>query len=158
MNKQWHSLSDLDRAKVRSAGKTVMNYTQIAALIGLVVGWAFARRSHKSALKVANAFKPAEQPIAVVFQDGRAEAISITSDTLKPSRLGNIARQIFYMGGMSILGAACGCYLGGLKFRREDKQREARIVLALNRYRVDVFRKQADDLERKLRDSDSTES
>ena len=88
----------------------------------------------------------------------RVEAISITSDTLKPSRLGNIARQIFYMGGMSILGAACGCYLGGLKFRREDKQREARIVLALNRYRVDVFRKQADDLERKLRDSDSTES
>ena len=85
MNKQWHSLSDLDRAKVRSAGKTVMNYTQIAALIGLVVGWAFARRSHKSALKVANAFKPAEQPIAVVFPDGRAGKYGTFVETMNSS-------------------------------------------------------------------------
>ncbi|KAL8644266.1 MAG: hypothetical protein Q9226_007852 [Calogaya cf. arnoldii] len=135
-NKHWHSLSDLDRAKLIPAGRTTVNYTEIAAVVGLLVGWALARRSHKSALKVANAFKPAEQPIAVVFPDGRAEAISITSNTVKPSRLSNIARHIFYMGGMSILGAACGCSIGfNLMHRKllEDKQSMARLALAYNR-------------------------
>ncbi|KAI4272106.1 MAG: hypothetical protein L6R38_006698 [Xanthoria sp. 2 TBL-2021] len=143
MLKHWHSLSDIDRVKARSAATTVANYTQIGTSIGLIVGWILAQRSQRSALKIANAFKPVEQPIAVVFPNGRAgavdlslEAIAIISDTLKPSRFRNIATHIFYMSGASILGAVCGGLIGfGFAGRqlREDMKSMARMASALNR-------------------------
>ncbi|KAI4227544.1 MAG: hypothetical protein L6R36_002310 [Xanthoria steineri] len=154
--KHWRSLSDSDRAKVSSAAMTVLKYTGIGASIGLVAGWILARRSRSSALKIANAFKPAEQPPVVVFPNGRTENLPIISDTLKPSRFAIIATHVFYLGGTSIFGAVGGS-LAGIEFAdRElsgDKKTARRLKSALYRYQIDLWRTQADKLERILKDS-----
>lgn len=79
LHKHWRSLSDSDRAKVSSAAITVLKYTGIGASIGLVAGWILARRSRSSALKIANAFKPAEQPTVLVFPNGRTGMYGLSS-------------------------------------------------------------------------------
>ncbi|KAI4097012.1 MAG: hypothetical protein LQ339_006868 [Xanthoria mediterranea] len=125
LHKHWRSLSDSDRAKVSSAAMKVLKYTGIGASIGLVAGWILARRSRSSALKIANAFKPAEQPTVVVFPNGRT----------------------------------VGGGLAGIRFaNRElsgDTKTVRRINSALFRYQIEVWRTQADRLERMLKNSGS---
>ncbi|KAI4227885.1 MAG: hypothetical protein LQ349_006642 [Xanthoria aureola] len=156
MLKHWRSLSDSDRAKVSSAATAILKYTGIGASIGLVAGWFLARRSRSSALKIANAFKPAEQPTVVVFPNGRAENLPIISDTLKPSRFGIIATHVLYLGGTSVFGAVGGGLAGIELADRKlsgDKKTVRRLKSALYRYQIDVWRTQADRLERMLKGS-----
>ena len=79
VNKHLRSLSDFDRLKVNSAFITTLKSLAIGASIGLGVGLFCARTSRKRSLKLLNAFKSGEQPLAVVFPNGKTGKYSLRS-------------------------------------------------------------------------------
>lgn len=66
-----NSLGTSDRGKADSALLTIKNFAAPGAALGLGVGILHAIRHRRLNLKIANAFKPAEQPVSVKFANGR---------------------------------------------------------------------------------------
>ncbi|KAL8670088.1 MAG: hypothetical protein Q9168_005359 [Polycauliona sp. 1 TL-2023] len=155
--KHLNSLNHLDRVKYESAVKTLPGFTLLGTVGGIAVGLVLARRQRASALKIANAFKPAEQPIAVVFPNGRAEALPSLSETLQPSK--SRFEKGLRISGAAAFGLFCGNLTGGvvaLLRLQQNKESATRLASAINNFRLDVLREQANNLERKLNDSNST--
>ncbi len=90
--------------------------------------------------------------------DHGAEAMANISDTLKWSKFKIAGLYISYMTGTSLGGAVFGLGMGihiADRKLREDMQSRTRIVSALKRLRAEEFRKNAENIERTLSDSNS---
>ena len=86
------------------------------------------------------------------FLDGREEVIPDLTPLMKPTVFGDIATYtLFAMGGV-FCGGEIGLWLGGWRARRGiedgDPGGRRRIEGAFRRFRADVLRKEAEELER----------
>lgn len=96
------------------------------------------------------AFYTSEKPTHVKFASGREEAIPDITPLLKPTPLGDIMTYTFFGLGGVFLGGEIGLLTGSLSARntisRDPASRE-RIEKAFRSFRMDVLRKQIQDLE-----------
>ncbi len=66
-----NTLNTSDRVKAESAWHTLPKFMAAGAPLGLGVGILLAIRHRRVNSKIANAFRPAEQPVSVKFANGR---------------------------------------------------------------------------------------
>lgn len=80
----------------------------------------------------------------------RVEAIPDIAPLLKPTTLGDIATYFFFSAGGLFLGGETGLLTGSASASRtitRDPESRARIEAAFRKFRADVLRKEADDLD-----------
>ena len=97
-----------------------------------------------------NAFKTHEQPTAIKFAGGREEAIPDLTRIMKPSAIGDVATYTLLGFGGLFFGGESGLLTGSLRARSQigaDRESRERIETAFNRFRADVLRKQASELD-----------
>ena len=78
------------------------------------------------------------------------EAIPDIAPLLKPTTLGDIATYVFFGAGGVFLGGETGFLTGSASVNRtisKDPDSRARIETAFRKFRADVLRKEADDLD-----------
>ena len=88
-------------------------------------------------------------PLAYL-QCASAEAIPNITPLLKPTTLGDIATYFFFSAGGLFLGGETGLLTGSASASRtvsRDPESKARIETAFRKFRADVLRKEADDLD-----------
>lgn len=81
---------------------------------------------------------------------GCIEAIPDIASLLKPTSLGDIATYFFFSAGGLFLGGETGLLTGSASAGRtitKDPESRARIEAAFRKFRADVLRKEADDLD-----------
>lgn len=86
------------------------------------------------------------------FADGREEPLPNLTPLMKPSALGDFATYTLLGFGGLFFGGETGLLSGTLWARRgisQDAESRQRIEVAFRRFRADVLRKQADELERR---------
>ena len=97
-----------------------------------------------------NAFKTHEQPTAIKFAGGREEPIPDLTRIMKPSAIGDVATYTLLGFGGLFFGGESGLLTGSLRARSQigaDRESRERIETAFNRFRADVLRKQASELD-----------
>jgi hypothetical protein len=166
------SLSQQDRDLLKSAGGKVSMHAGIASLAGLGLGVYFAFRLRAMRLAYFNAFRAMEKPVEVRFADGRtgmwsvlegwttglmqsfAESIPDISDKLSPSRWGDAATYILFSVGGLFLGGEIGLLTGTASASRtitKDPESRERIEKAFKNYRIDVLKREIQQLQGKNR-------
>ena len=97
------------------------------------------------------AFRAREKPTHVRFADGREEAIPDITPLLKPTALGDIATYTFFALGGVFFGGELGLLGGSWRAKRMimgEPESRARIEGAFRRFRAEVLRKQAEEMEK----------
>ncbi|KAL9067075.1 MAG: hypothetical protein Q9161_007165 [Pseudevernia consocians] len=145
-----HDLQDSDRDALNTAANTMGTHATVGSLLGLGLGLFLAFRIRRNRIRMFNAFRTAEKPTHVKFADGREEAIPDIAPLVKPTTLGDIATYFFFSAGGLFLGGETGVLTGSASASRtitRDPDSRARIEAALRKFRADVMRKEADDLD-----------
>ena len=96
------------------------------------------------------AFRAREKPTHVRFADGREEAIPDITPLLKPTAVGDVATYALFAVGGVFVGGETGLLVGGQMAKRSvtaEPESRKRIEDAFRRFRAEVLRKQAQDLE-----------
>jgi hypothetical protein len=122
----------------------------VGSLIGISLGLFLAYRLRANRTAMFNAFKAHEQPTAIKFAGGREEPIPDLTRIMKPSAIGDVATYTFLGFGGLFFGGESGLLTGSLRARSQigaDRESRERIETAFNRFRADVLRKQADELD-----------
>ncbi|CAF9905673.1 hypothetical protein IMSHALPRED_003922 [Imshaugia aleurites] len=145
-----HDLQDSDRDTLKTAASKIGNHATVGSLLGLGLGLFLAFRVRSRRTQMFNAFRTAEKPTHVKFADGREEAIPDITPLVKPTTLGDIATYFFFSAGGLFLGGETGILTGSASASRSitrDPDSRTRIEAAFRRFRADVLRKEADDLD-----------
>lgn len=145
-----HDLQDSDRDILKSAADKIGTHATVGSLLGLGLGLFLAFRLRSRRTQMFNAFRTAERPTHVKFLDGREEAIPDIAPLLKPTALGDVATYFFFSAGGLFLGGETGLLTGSGSASRtitRDPDSRARIEAAFRKFRADVLRKEADDLD-----------
>ncbi|KAM0797614.1 hypothetical protein BDR22DRAFT_862305 [Usnea florida] len=145
-----HDLQESDRDTLTNAAGKVGTHATVGSLLGLGLGLFLAFRIRSRRVQMFNAFRTAEKPTHVKFADGREEAIPNINPLLKPTTLGDIATYFFFSAGGLFLGGETGLLTGSASASRtvsKDPDSKARIEAAFRKFRADVLRKEADDLD-----------
>jgi len=96
------------------------------------------------------AFRAQQKPTAVQFADGRTEAIPDLTPLLQPTTLGDIATYTFFSAGGLFIGGETGFVTGSASASRSirsDPESKKRIEKAFRSYRVDVLKKEIEQLQ-----------
>ncbi|KAF2206659.1 hypothetical protein CERZMDRAFT_89149 [Cercospora zeae-maydis SCOH1-5] len=147
-----HDLTESDRDAIKSAASTLSLHTAIGSALGLTLSLLLASRIRRSRARLFRTFKTTEKPTHVRFADGREEALPDLSPLLKPSRLGDFATFGFLGLGGVFVGGETGLLTGSLSAKGQllrDEEMRGRIQGALKAFRVEVLRKEAEELERR---------
>ncbi|KAL7009456.1 hypothetical protein EMMF5_001087 [Cystobasidiomycetes sp. EMM_F5] len=139
-----HDLTTSDRQVLESAAKKFGLYSTIGASVGLGLGLFLSLRIRRAGQVFYNAAKKAEKPTAIQFADGH---------TGEPNQI--LSGLFFGLGGFFV-GGEIGLLVGSASASRTvsaDPTSRARIESAFRQFRIDVLRKQADDLEKQSRPS-----
>ncbi|EAT92625.2 hypothetical protein SNOG_16592 [Parastagonospora nodorum SN15] len=135
-------LTQQDRDLLKSAGGKVSTHAGIASLAGLGLGVYFAFRLRAMRLAYFNAFRAMEKPVEVRFADGRTG----------PSRWGDAATYFLFSVSGLFLGGEIGLLTGTASASRtitKDPEAKARIEKAFKNYRIDVLKREIDQLQGK---------
>ncbi|KAL8721252.1 MAG: hypothetical protein Q9225_002029 [Loekoesia sp. 1 TL-2023] len=147
-----HDLQDSDRDVLKSAASKISTHVTVGTVVGLGLGALLAFRIRRTRMQMFNAFRAHEKPTQVKFADGREEAIPDVTPYLRPTALGDVAAYTFFGFGGIFLGGETGLLTGsasaGRTITRNPESRE-RIETAFRRFRADVLRKEADELDKK---------
>ncbi|KAF2149536.1 hypothetical protein K461DRAFT_231583 [Myriangium duriaei CBS 260.36] len=146
-----HDLQASDRTALLSAAKSASTYASIGSFAGIALGIFFAARLRSQRKQLFAAFKAAERPTQVTFANGRTEALPDLTPYLKPSTLGDVAAYTFFGLGGLFIGGELGLVAGAGSARRtiaSDPESKARIENAFRKFRAEMLRKQADDLDK----------
>lgn len=145
-----HDLQESDRDTLKSAAGKVGTHATAGSLLGLGLGLFLAFQIRSRRVQMFNAFRTAEKPTHVKFADGREEAVPNITPLLKPTTLGDIATYFFFSAGGLFIGGETGLLTGSASASRtvsRDPESKARIETAFRKFRADVLRKEADDLD-----------
>ncbi|CRK38953.1 hypothetical protein BN1708_007923 [Verticillium longisporum] len=145
-----HDLKPQDRDALKSAAAKVSFHATVGSLVGLGLGVFMAYRLRRARADMFTAFRAAEKPTHVQFADGRTEPIPNIAPFLKPSTAGDIATYGLLGLGSLFLGGETGFLTGSWSATRaisRDAESRQRIETAFRRFRADVLRKQADQLD-----------
>ncbi|EAW15350.1 uncharacterized protein ACLA_060170 [Aspergillus clavatus NRRL 1] len=149
-----HMQSDLqpaDRDVLKSAASKVSLWTTVGSAVGIGLGLYVAFRLRSTRKAFFEAFRAQEKPTQVVFADGRTETIPDITPLLKPTTFGDFATYFFAGAGGLFLGGELGFFAGAASGSRSitaDPERRKRIETAFRKFRADVLRKEADELDR----------
>lgn len=148
-----HDLNQQDRDLLKSAAGKAGLHAGIASGIGLGLGVYFAFRLRNMRLAYFRAFRAMEKPVEVRFADGRTEPIpDITSQISGPSRWGDAATYFLFSIGGLFLGGEVGLLTGTASASRtvtKDPEARARIEKAFKNYRIDVLKREIEQLKGK---------
>ncbi|KAI4284379.1 MAG: hypothetical protein L6R35_004926 [Caloplaca aegaea] len=134
-----HDLQDSDRDALTSAAGKISTHVSVGSALGLALGAFLAFRLRRTRMQMFNAFRAHEKPTHVKFADGR-------------EALGDIAAYTFFGFGGLFLGGESGLLTGSAAAARRitgDPESRERIETAFRRFRADVLRKEADELDQK---------
>ncbi|RAK99415.1 uncharacterized protein BO80DRAFT_494732 [Aspergillus ibericus CBS 121593] len=152
-----HDLRPQDRDALKAASHKVAFWTTVGSAVGLGLGLYAAFRLRSSRKAFFEVFRAREKPTQVVFADGRTEPIPDITPLLKPTTLGDFTTYFFAGAGGLFLGGELG-FLGGAgsgsRCITADPERRQRIETAFRKFRAEVLRKEADELDRGLDVSD----
>ncbi|KAF2102902.1 hypothetical protein NA57DRAFT_71886 [Rhizodiscina lignyota] len=146
-----HDLRQSDRDALQSAASKLSTHATIGTIVGLGLGFFLAARIRASRTRMFNVFKAMEKPTQVSFADGRTEALPDLAPFIKPSPLGDIFTYMFFGAGGLFIGGETGLLTGTLSANRtiaSDPESKKRIENAFRRFRAEVLRKQAEELEK----------
>ncbi|KAL9005189.1 MAG: hypothetical protein Q9188_002025 [Gyalolechia gomerana] len=147
-----HDLQDSDRDALRSAASKISTHVTVGTIVGLGLGALLAFRVRRTRMQMFNAFRAHEKPTNVKFSDGREEAIPDVTPLMRPSLLGDIAAYTFFGFSGLFLGGETGFLTGSASAGRtitRDLESKNRIETAFRRFRADVLRKEADELDKR---------
>jgi hypothetical protein len=150
-NSALPSLRQSDRDALQSASTKVSTHAMIGTVAGLALGIYLATRVRASRQRMFNAFKTTDKPTHVSFADGRTEALPNLDKLVKPTPLGDFAAYFFFGAGGMFIGGETGLLTGTLSANRaisSDLESKKRIENAFRRFRADVLRRQAEELEK----------
>ncbi|KAF2809611.1 uncharacterized protein BDZ99DRAFT_32680 [Mytilinidion resinicola] len=153
-----HDLQQSDRDTLESAAKKVSTHATIGSAIGIGLGLFLAIRIRTARKTMFQAFRATEKPKAVQFADGRTEAIPDLTPLLQPTTFGDIATYTFFSAGGLFLGGETGFLTGSASAARmitSDPESKKRIESAFRKYRIDVLKKEIDQLQAQDKGSDS---
>lgn len=145
-----YSLTETDRNALKSAASTVSTSTMLGTLIGLSLGAYLAYKVRSNRARMFQAFRASEKPTHVRFASGREEAIPDITPLLKPTTFGDFATYSFFAAGGILLGGELGLLTGSVLARRSimgDPDTSKRIEEAFRKFRVDMLKKQVEQLE-----------
>ncbi|KAL3462112.1 hypothetical protein BJX64DRAFT_259633 [Aspergillus heterothallicus] len=140
-----------DREALKSAAKKVSLWTTVGSAVGIGLGLYAAFRLRSSRKTFFEIFRAQEKPTRVVFADGRTESIPDITPLLKPTTLGDFATYFFASAGGLFLGGELGFLAGatsGSSSLTRDPERKKRVETAFRRFRADLLRKEADELDK----------
>ncbi|KAL8959517.1 MAG: hypothetical protein Q9193_003638 [Seirophora villosa] len=147
-----HDLHDSDREALTSAASKISTHVTVGSALGLACGVFLAFRLRRTRVQMFNAFRANERPTHVKFADGREEALPDITPFMRPSTLGDVAAYTFFGFGGLFLGGETGLMTGGAFAGRRitsDPESRERIETAFRRFKADVLRQEADDLDKK---------
>ncbi|KAL8686307.1 MAG: hypothetical protein Q9218_007198 [Villophora microphyllina] len=147
-----HDLQDSDHDLLKSAASKIGIHVTIGSAAGLALGAFLAFRIRRTRMQMFNAFRAHEKPTHVKFADGREELIPDVTPYMRPTTFGDIAAYTFFGFGGLFLGGETGLLTGGSSAGRtitRDPEARERIETAFRRFRADVLRKEADQLDKK---------
>ncbi|OCK81796.1 hypothetical protein K432DRAFT_403473 [Lepidopterella palustris CBS 459.81] len=145
-----HDLRQSDRDTLERAAKKISTHTAIGSLVGLGLGVFLAFRIRATRTAIFQAFRAVEKPTAVQFASGRTEAIPDMTPYLQPSRLSDVATYFFFSVGGLFIGGETGFLTGsasGARAIANDPESKGRIEKAFRKYKVDVLKKEIEQLE-----------
>ncbi|KAJ5391281.1 hypothetical protein N7509_006771 [Penicillium cosmopolitanum] len=146
-----HDLQFEDRDALKSAASTVSLWTTVGSAVGIGLGLYAAVRLRSTRKAFFAAVRAQERPTKVVFADGRTEPIPDLTPLLKPTTLGDFATYFFASAGGLFLGGELGFAAGAASASSSisaDPERRKRIETAFRRFRADVLRREADELDK----------
>ncbi|EMC94755.1 hypothetical protein BAUCODRAFT_158285 [Baudoinia panamericana UAMH 10762] len=145
-----HDLRQSDRDALQKAAGTVSTHTGVGSLLGIALGIFLAYRIRSNRAAMFNAFKTADQPVAVKFAGGKEEAIPDLTPLLRPSTLGDVATYSLLGAGGLFFGGETGLLTGTFRARQQigaDRESRERIETAFRKFRADALRAQANLLD-----------
>ncbi|KAJ9311504.1 hypothetical protein DTO271D3_8222 [Paecilomyces variotii] len=145
-----HDLQPADRDKLRLSAQKIGVHTTLGSLIGIGLSTYFAFRLRKGRLQLFEALKTKEKPTAVQFADGRTEPLPDLTPMFQPSAAGDFATFFLFGAGGLFLGGETGFLTGTYSAGRtlsKDAESRARIENAFRKFRADVLRREADQLD-----------
>ncbi|KAF2204746.1 hypothetical protein GQ43DRAFT_437630 [Delitschia confertaspora ATCC 74209] len=154
-----HDLNQSDRDTLRAAAGKVSRHATIGSLVGLGLGAFLAFRLRNMRLAYFNAFRAMEKPVEVKFADGRMAPVPDITNMMQPSKWGDVATITFFSIAGLFLGGETGLMTGtasGARTISSDPQAKERIEKAFRNYRIDVMKKQIQELEGHDKDKSST--
>ncbi|CAI7576323.1 hypothetical protein N7533_009138 [Penicillium manginii] len=159
-----HDLQPEDRDALKSAASTVSLWTTVGSAVGIGLGLYAAVRLRSTRKAFFAAVRAQERPTKVVFADGRTEPIPDLTPLLKPTTLGDFATYFFASAGGLFLGGELGSDMDESGFAAgaasasssisTEPERRKRIETAFRRFRADVLRREADELDKGANVSD----
>ena len=117
--------------------------------IGLAGYLAFRLRANRAAMY--QSFRAADKPTHIKFANGREEQLPDIEPLLRPSRFGDVVTYLFFGTGGMFLGGELGLLTGSASAKRsitKDPEMKTRIEKAYRSFRVDVLKREIDELER----------
>lgn len=151
-----HDLQDSDRDALMRAASKISTHVTVGTILGLGLGVLLASRMRKQRLQLFDNFRASVKPTHLKFSDGRQEAIPGKTLLLKPSILGGVVTYTFFGFGGLFLGGETGLLTGSASARRSitrDPEMKSRIETVFRRFKADVLRKQADELDKATGDA-----
>jgi hypothetical protein len=147
-----HDLTQSDRDTLRGAAEKVSRHVSFGSLLGITLGAFLAFRLRRMRLAYFNAFRAMEKPVEIKFADGRTSEVPDITNNLKPSRWGDAATYTLFSIAGLVLGGETGLLTGTASAGRSissDPEARQRIETAFRNYRIDVMKKQIEELEGK---------
>ncbi|KAI1354117.1 hypothetical protein F5Y01DRAFT_22689 [Xylaria sp. FL0043] len=144
-------LEPADREALLKATTRVATATTVGSLVGLGLGLYASIRLRKIRTDMFAALRAGEKPTAVIFANGRQEAVPDITPYMRPTKFGDFATYFFFGLGGTIIGGELGLFSGTWMASRnisKDPARRQRIEKAYRAFKVDVLRKEADQLEK----------
>ena len=125
-------------------------HASVGSLLGLALGIYLAYRIRTNRIAMFNAFKTADQPVALKFSGGREEPIPDLTPILRPSTLGDVATYTLLGAGGLFFGGETGLLTGTFRARSKiggDRESRERIQTAFRKFQADALRTQANLLD-----------
>ena len=147
---QFRSLTDSDRALLLRSASTLSVSATVGSVAGVTLGLLAGLRLRRNRAKLFTAMRTAQRPASVTFADGRTEAVPDLTPLMRPTRLGDWFTYTLFAAGGLFLGGELGLLGGGFAARKgisEDYEARKRIEGAFWRFRAEVLRNQADEVE-----------
>jgi len=122
----------------------------VGTLVGLSLGAYLAYRLRANRARMFQAFRTSEKPTHVRFANGREEAIPDITPLLKPTTFGDFATYSLFAAGGILFGGELGLLTGSVFARRSimgDPDTSRRVEDAFRKFRIDVLKKQVEQLE-----------
>jgi len=146
-----HDLTQQDRELLEKAAGKISFHVTAGSIIGLGLGVALAFRMRSSAIKFINVLQKTERPTHIQYADGRAVPFPDVSALYHLPPPGSNALTAFLFGTAGLfLGGELGMVTGTRSAKRtlnQDLTSRRRIEAAFRKFKADVLRKQAQELE-----------